>query len=226
MKTLLKITLAALMFLSVKAYSQETIIPEIKYADLEKYIELARQNYPKAKALALRTSKSKTDVTIASLSYLDLFSASYFIRPDNKTVLDPINPYNVNGVQFSINLNLGNFITKPFTVKKAKDDYKIAQLESKDYDNQLVLLVKSRYYDYIQAINLLKINTQMASDNKGVAESLRNRFEKSQITLDTYNQSRILQFTAFQSKIQAESVYFKAKDLLEEVVGVKLSDVK
>ncbi|KQS32295.1 TolC family protein [Pedobacter sp. Leaf194] len=226
MKTLLKITLAFLMFLSVNAFAQETMIPEIKYADLEKYIEMARQNYPKAKALELKTSKTKADVTIASLSYLDLFSANYFIRPDNKTVLDPINPYNVNGVQFSIGLNLGNFVSKPFTVKKAKDDYKIAQLEAKDYDNQLVLLVKSRYYDYIQAINLLKINTQMASDNKGVAETLRNRFEKSEITLDTYNQSRILQFQAYQAKIQAESVYLKAKDLLEEVVGSKLSDVK
>jgi len=226
MKTTLKITLALLIFTSVRAFSQETIIPEIKYADLEKYIELAKQNYPKAKAASLRTENIKTGITVANLSYLDIFSASYFYRPDNRAVLDPVNPYNVNGVQFGIGLNLGGFLSKPFAVKRAKLDYEVAKLEEKDYQLLLANDVRTRYYDYIQQLNLLKISSQMAQDNKGVAESLRTRFEKGEITLDFYNQSRILQFSAFQAKIQAETAYLKSKDLLEQIIGVKLSDVK
>ena len=226
MKTLLKIALTALMFLSVKAYSQETIIPEIKYDDLEKYIELAKQNYPKLKMVSERKEGIKTGVTLANLSYLDMFSASYFYRPEDQSVLNPINPYSVNGFQFGINVSLGNLLAKPFLVKRAKAEYKVAQLEEQDFILTLKTEVKKRYYDYIQTISLLKLNTQMASDNKGVAESLRTRFAKGEITLDVYNQSRIMQFSAYQTKIMAESAYLKAKDLLEEIIGTKLSDVK
>jgi len=226
MKTLLKIALTALLFLSVKAYSQETIIPEIKYDDLEKYIELAKQNYPKLKMVSARKEGIKTGVTLANLSYLDMFSASYFYRPEDQSVLNPINPYSVNGFQFGVNVSLGNLLAKPFLVKRAKAEYKVAQLEEQDFILTLKTEVKKRYYDYIQTISLLKLNTQMASDNKGVAESLRTRFAKGEITLDVYNQSRIMQFSAYQTKIMAESAYLKAKDLLEEIIGTKLSDVK
>lgn len=226
MKNLFKIALAALMLLSVNSYAQETIIPDIKYADLEKYIDLAKQNYPRKKMFETRTEGIKTAVTIASLSYLDMFNGSYFYRPQGKTAIDPLNPYVVNGFQFGINVSLGDLLTKPFNIKKAKSDYKIAQLEEQEYNTQLTIEVKKRYYDYIQSINLLKLNAQMASDNKGVAESLRGKFEKGEITLDTYNQSRIMQFSSIQAKITAEATFLKAKDSLEEIIGMKLTDVK
>lgn len=226
MKTLKKITLGFLVFFSINAVAQETIIPEIKYADLEKYIELAKQNFPRKKIFDLQKEGAQTAVPIASLSYLDLFSGSYFYRPQDRAVLDPLNPYNVNGFQFGINLNLGTFLQKPFLVKKAKADAKVAELLAQEYNLAIGVEVKKRYYDYIQAINLVKLTTQMAQENKGVAESLRNRFEKSEITIDTYNQSRINQFNSYQGKIQAESTFLKAKDSLEEIIGLKLTDVK
>jgi len=226
MKTIKKIALGLLVFFSINAAAQETIIPDIKYADLEKYIELAKRNFPRSKANLLRVENVKTDVTIANLSYLDMFNASYFIRPKDRQVIDPVNPYNVNGIQFGIGVNLAGLLTKPFTVKKAKNDYRLALLEQQDFDIQLVNEVKAKYYDYIQSLNLLKISSQMAQDNKGVAESLRTRFEKSEITLDMYNQSRINQFSSFQAKIQAETNFLKARDLLEQIIGMKLTEVK
>jgi len=226
MKNLFKIALTALMLLSVESYAQESIIPEIKYADLEKYIDLAKQNYIKMKIQDAKTESIKTAIPIAAVSYLDPFNGSYFYRPTGKTVIDPVNPYNVNGFQAGINLNLGAYLQKPFQARKAKLDYKVAQLEQKDNEIQVTLEVKKRYYDYIQQISALKIYTQSAQDSKSVAESLRNKFEKGEITLEAYNQSRINQTNAFTSKIQAESSYLKAKDLLEEIVGQKLSDIK
>ncbi|WP_421943940.1 TolC family protein [Pedobacter sp.] len=226
MKTLKKITLGFLLFFSINATAQETIIPEIKYADLEKYIELAKQNFPRAKSYQLRTESIKVGVTVASLSYLDIFNVSYFYRPGDRAVIDPVNPYNVNGVQFGVGVSLGGLLTKPFNVKKAKLDYEIAKLEQKDFELLLVNDVRIRYYDYIQQLSLLKLSSQIATDNKGVAESLRIRFEKGEITLDAYNQSRTMQFQSFQQKILAESTYLKSKDLLEQIIGVKLSEVK
>ncbi len=226
MKNSLKVLLVLFLFFSIKTAAQETIIPEIKYADLEKYIDLAKKNFPRAKIFEAQKVAANTAVPIATVSYLDIFNASYFYRPQDKVVLDPINPFNVNGFQFGVNLNLGTFLQKPFTVKKAKADAKVADLLAQEYNLAIAIEVKKRYYDYIQAISVLKLNTLMAQENKGVAESLRNKFEKSEISLDVYNQSRINQFNSNQGKILSESTFLKAKDSLEEIIGVKLSDVK
>lgn len=226
MKTLFKITLASLIFASIGSYAQESIIGEVKSSDLDKYIQLALENYPKVKVMDESVKKAKTDVSSSAISYLDLFNASYFYRPQSKTVLDPVNPYNVNGFQFSVNLNLGNFLQKPYAAKKAKSDYKIAQLQAQDFRLTLATEVKKRYYAYIQQLNQLKIYTQSVQDNKNVADNMKYKFEKGEVPLDTYNQSRINLTSASTEKIQTEVALLNAKDALEEIIGMKLSDVK
>lgn len=222
----IKITLVLLMLIGAKSFAQESIIGEINYNDLQKYIDLARKNYPKRKALNENVNKMDVDRTLSALSYLDIFNASYFYRPEKKSVLDPINPYNVNGFQFGINVNLGTFLQKPFIAKKAKSDYKIAQFEAQEYDLALGVEVKKRYYNYIQQLNQLKIYTESVQDNRNTADNLKYKFEKSEIGLDVYNQSRINLTNATTSKIQTEVNLLSAKDALEEIIGVKLSEVK
>jgi len=226
MKNLSKFTLIVLMFISLDSFSQESIIGEIKYSDLEKYIDLAVQNYPRVKIADVTVEKAKTDISMNALSYLDIFNASYFYRPNNKTAIDVINPYAVNGFQLSVNVNLGNFLQKPLAGKKAKADYKIAKLEAEDFRLTLATEVKKRYYAYIQQINQLKIYTQSVQDNQNVANNLKTKFEKGEVALDTYNQSRINLTTASTSKIQTEVNLLSAKDALEEIIGMKLSEVK
>jgi len=168
---------------------------------------------------------------MSKLSYLDLFSASYFYRPDQNTVITTpgsttANPYSVNGFQFGVNLNLGSFLQKPYMVKRAKAEYKVAKLEAQEYEATLENDVKRRYYTYIREITQLKINTQSVQDNQNVADNLKNKFTKGEITLDTYNQSRINLANANTSKIDSEVNLLLAKDQLEEIIGQKLSEIK
>lgn len=226
MKKILQITLSILLLVTVKSYAQESILKDINYSDLQKYIDLAKLNFPQMKIAEAKKELVKTGIPIAQASYLDILNGSYFYRPENKSVLDPVNPYNFNGFQLGVNINLGNFLQKPFEVKRARAEYKLAVLEAKQSDKTIEMEVKKRYYDYIQQISQLKIATKIAQDNKGVSESLRNKFEKGEITLDAYNQSRIGQSTSESEKIATEVNFLKAKDLLEEIIGVKLSDIK
>lgn len=226
MKKLFNIAFAALILLNMDAIAQESVIPEINYADIQKYIALAKKNYPKRKILEAQKEAVKTGIPIAQVGYLDMFTANYFYRPDDKDILNPVNPYSVNGFQFGINLNLGNILQKPFLVKRAKAEYRVAQLESEEYDMILEREVKTRYYDYIQQVNQLKIFTQTAQDNKGVAESLRRRFERGEITIDAYNQSRVAASASSTARIQVEIEYLKTKDALEEIIGEKLTNTK
>ncbi|WP_316796926.1 TolC family protein [Pedobacter agri] len=214
----------AFVAISVNSYAQETILPNINTADLEKYIQMAKDFMPKRKLQNAKTVSVKTAVASAQVSYLDLFSASYFYRPSERVAVNPTNPFVVNGMQYGITFNLGTFLQKPFAVKKAKADYKVAQLEQQDFDIQLANEVKRRYYDYIQALAELKINTLSAQDNKGVAESMRYKFEKGEVTLELYNQSRLISTSTLTAKIQSEVNYLKRKDLLEEMIGQKIAN--
>jgi outer membrane protein TolC len=226
MKKILQITLSILLIVTVKSHAQESILKDINYSDLQKYIDLAKVNFPQVKIAEAKKELVKTGIPIAQASYFDILNASYFYRPENKSVLDPVNPYNFNGFQFGVTVNVGNLLQKPYQVKRAKADYNIAVLEAQQNDKVVEMEVKRRYYDYIQQISQLKISTKIAQDNRGVSESLRNKFEKGEITLDAYNQSRLNQSASESEKVAAEINYLKTKDLLEEIIGVKLSDVK
>lgn len=227
MKKLSALTLLLLVFIASNVSAQESIIGDINYGMLEKYIQAAKDFYPRRKVLEQRAESIKTAKAINAVSYLDLFTASYFYRPDkNSSTINPSNPYTVNGFQYGVTLNLGNFLQKPFIGKKAKADYKVAQFEAQEYDLTLAREVKLRYYTYVQQINQLKINTQSVQDNKNVADNLKYKFEKGEISLDVYNQSRINLATANTAKIQSEVALFAAKDALEELTGKPLSEIK
>ena len=124
-----------------------------------------------------------------------------------------------------MSVNLGNFLQKPFEVKKAKAELKVAQLEEKEYASVLANEVKTRYYNYIYQLNELKLKTQSAQDNKTVSDDLRYKFEKGEITLQGYNEARISLSGSNSEKIQAELEFLKAKDALEQIIGKKLEEI-
>jgi len=219
---LVLILISAILAPSVKA--QETVMDEINYNQLEKFIQMAKDYYPQRKILAEQESQAKNSLTMSSLSYLDLFSASYFYRPENKQALNPENPYITNGVQFSVNMNLGSYLQKPFQSKNAKANLEIAKLEKQIYDTQLEKEVKNRYYNYVLQLKELKLKTIAAQDVSSNVQDITNRFERGEITLEEYNSGRAALSEVGSTKIQTEVSYLRAKDDLEEIIGTKLAD--
>lgn len=226
----MKKTLLILMLLTVALVpslrAQETLMDEINYNQLQKFIEMAKEYYPQRQILAEQEKIAKNDLSAANISFLDPFSASYFYRPDEQDAINPQNPYLYNGFQLSATINLGDFLQKPFQSKSAKSNLKIAQLERQIYDTELEKEVKNRYYDYIFQVKALKVQTIAAQDATGTFQTLTNRFEKGEVTLEEYNEARAAIAVANTSKIETEKSYLQAKDNLEEIIGVKLSDVK
>jgi outer membrane protein TolC len=237
MKKTYTLIVVLLCLLSLNTSAQESIIGEINYTLLEKYIQTAKEYYPRRKVFEAQKDVSKTAITIAQINYLDIFSASYYYRPNGQaastggtaTIPGTTGNTNVifgNGIQYGISVNLANFLTKPFLVKRAKSEYKVAQLQSADYEITLVSEVKRRYYTYVQMLAELKIKTQTAQENKTVADNARRRFEKGEIALDGYNASRIQLSDSNTNQIQTEVNYLTAKDALEEMLGKKLSEIQ
>jgi len=223
--------------LSLKSSAQESIIGDINYGTLEKYIQAARAYYPKRKITEAQKDIAKVGVTQATLSYLDIFSASYFYRPNgsaassSSTAVLPGQTGNTNiiignGIQYGISVNLGSFLSKPFAVKRAKSELKVAKLQVEDYDIALVSEVRKTYYMYIQSLSELKIRTQTAQENRVVADNAAKRFAKGEVNIEEYNNSRRLLADANSSQIATEVAYLNAKDDLEALIGKKLTDIK
>lgn len=230
MKKFSALSLLLLALLGFKASAQESIIGEINYPLLDKYIQLAKENFPRKKIFDNKVVSAQTAIPINAVSYLDILNASYSYRPNGDQT-----SFNqgggsiittVNGFQFGVNLNIGTFLAKPYAGKKARAEYNVAKLEAQEYQTTLAIEVKKRYYAYLQQISQLKINTQSVQDNKNVADNLKYKFEKGELSLDTYNQSRINLASANTAKIQSEVALLQAKDNLEEIIGAHLSDIK
>lgn len=210
----------------LKSQAQESIIQEVNYNQLQRLIELAKENYPRKKVLEAQEKKAKSGVPLAQVSLLEPLNASYIYRPEDKSAIDVNNPYLYNGFQFGVNLNLGSFLQKPFQIKQAKADYEIAKLENQEYNLLLATEVKSRYYAYIQAKSELKIKTQASQDTKSLYDDLKLKFERGQVTHESYSTARNTYAEANSDKVEAEVNFLKARDSLEEMIGVKLDSLQ
>lgn len=218
--------LLPLYLLCFGSQAQESLIRTLDYAMLDKLIELAKTNYPKRKINQENEKVAKSTVTMEALSYLDLVNASYIYRPNNRPSINPINPYVYNGFQVGVGLNLGSFIARPFRIRQAKQQLKITRLENEDFDNILENDVKAKYYLYVQLTSELKNKTSAAQDAKSLFDRLQGQFELGELDLDTYSTARANVASTNSALIQTEVSYLMAKDALEELIGVKLEEVK
>jgi len=225
MKKSLLLLAAILTISSLRVTAQETVMDEINYNQLEKYIQMAKEYYPQRKIKEELEKQAKTEVTIQNISYLDLFNANYYYRPNEREALDVMNPYVTNGFQFGVSLNLGRYLQKPFTGKIVRSELKIAQLEKQIFDTQLEKEVKSRYYKYVLNLKELKLKTVSAQETLGNLQNITTRFEKGEIPLEEYNSARAAVSDANSTKMQTEISYLQAKDGLEEIIGSKLQEI-
>lgn len=206
-------------------HAQESIIPDINEAKLDRLIQLAKEHVPNRKIADLSIEKAKSAHKSQLATYLDVLTVSYFYRPDNQTALGVANPYVVNGFQFGVNLNLGTLLQKPSESRIAKADYKIAQLEKVALDEELEVEVRRRYYSYLQALNDLKIRTQTFQDVKALSDDMQLRFESGEVDLTSYSEGKGALSEASSAKLSSEVAYLEAKDLLEQLLGKKLETI-
>lgn len=232
--------LLAFTMLSISLFAQDAIIDEVNDATLQKYIELAKKNFPRKKAFDTRVDRSKSALNMAKSSWLDIFNGGYYFSPSSSsgTFISPggaagpggassqTGQFVVRGFSAGVSVNLGNLISKPSIVKMAKADYELAKLESTEYDNTLTTEVKSRYYDYLLAKKQLALRTVAAENYKTVINDAKLKYERAEIAIEVYTASRTLATESESQALTAEVTFLKAKNALEDVIGTKLENVK
>ncbi|WP_114789079.1 TolC family protein [Niabella yanshanensis] len=216
------------------AFSQESIIEDIDDKTLDKYITLARQHFPAKKAADARLERAQIAVNIAKLTWLDIFNIGYYYQPqrsrsnaDNGGVgINTQGQIITQGFLTGVTVNIGNLFSKPGLVKTAKAEYTIAKAEREQYDATLNNEVKSRYYDFLLARRTLEIRSLASQNYKGIMSDVKAKYERSEIGIDVYTESRNAATQADALALAAEVAFLKSKNLLEEIIGKKLEDVK
>lgn len=218
--------LLLLLAINLQLYAQDDIISQINTPLLQKYIDLAKEYYPKRKMYKASELSAKAKIGTAKAGYLESLNASYFYRPSNGTILDVNNPYSINGFQFGVNLNLGLFFRTPSLVRQAREEYNSAAYLTKEYDILLETEVKQRYFEYLQGFIDLKVKGQAFIDNKAASDGLRYKFEKGEVSLDVYTKAKALTSAASSEKLNSELNMLRAKSSLEALIGKKMEEVK
>lgn len=208
------------------ALSQDAvdIQDEISFEYLEKLIETARNNYPRGAAYQSRVDLAEKGVKKAKLSYFDIISFSYLISPFNRT--PALNPNMLTGYQFGFFANVGSLLQKPTVIRQAKDELKIIEKEKEVYELSLEADVKRRYFEYIKVRALYRVVAQSVLDSQSMMEDIKYRFERGEVTFETYNQALLDKINRLQTKVSFAGDVLIAKSSLEELLGKKLEAVQ
>jgi len=197
---------------------------EISNVYMEKLIATAKENYPRMKNYQIQLERARTNIGKQSVSWFDAFSFSYINQPRNN--VDIVNPSFLNGYQFGFTINLGSILQKPYNVKQAKQEFRIAQTDQAEYELTIEAEVKTRYYLYIQQLTLLKLQTKSLLDAQTVYTDIKNKYDRGTVTFTDYNNASLSLNGQLAGRISAEGSYLSAKVSLEELLGKRLEEVK
>ena len=203
--------------------STRTMMPDVNYPLLDKLIEQAKQNYPRTHAFEHRVGAQQQNLKKMKLGWFDIFTFTFLYSPNNSTTL--VNPSILNGYQVGVFFNVGSLLKNKGMINQAKEELKVSEYERDEYYINITVLVKQRYFLYLQQLAILKVRQEAESDAESNMELFKHKYEKGEVSLDDYNKTLVNLEDRVQSKIESEGSVLVAKSSLEELVGKKLEEV-
>ena len=212
---------------------QESILPNISDLYIEKLVATAKEHYPKARTFESRVNIAHSNIQKAKLDWFNILTFNYIWSPpqantstSSSVVVTGSGQSYLNGYSFGVSTNFGNLLQKPTMVKIAREEYNIAQMNQEEYMLNIAAIVKQRYYVYVQQMSNLNWKTKAVESADRIAKESKYKFEKGEETFDVYNNTYLSYSNAVQAKMEAETNYLIAKSSLEEILGIKLEEIK
>jgi outer membrane protein TolC len=206
------------------------ILPEGAQAGdfAEKLVQIAWRNHPDNEMFRRQVDVAGYDVKKSSAEWADIV---HFRGNLNEYVLNPgadqfsrasfFPKYNI-----SADISLGMFFQIPYNVKQNKERLMIAQTQV----NSQKLLVRNQvlkaYNEYLMREKMFKIQSQLALDTETSHKLVEQKFKSGEITFETYSQSLTAFSAVTLSQLQAEKDFKNSKLDLEQLIGMKLEDVR
>jgi outer membrane protein TolC len=116
--------------------------------------------------------------------------------------------------------------TNPSITSAARETYKVAQYQQAEYMLSLEAQVRKLYFTYLEAMTELRLRTGAVTDANSAVKQLKYAFQKGETTFQIYNEQLNSYYNQNSFMVQAELATWTAKTNLEELLGIKLEDVK
>jgi outer membrane protein TolC len=221
--------LFTILLSSLTASAQVSMMGDVSPAYLGRLIDTARANYAKFKYSTAKVNAAQASYAKSKAGIFDFASLNYVYYPGNAFSVNSGGAATtsfLNGYQLGVFVNVGTMLSKPATVRQAREELKAAKWDKEVIDLDVDQEVRKRYYTYIQTMNLLRIKTQSLADADDILKNVKYKFEKGQATFEIYNQALLTTSTYSQDKISAEAALLIAKSSLEEILGTTLENLK
>ncbi|NCX95604.1 MAG: hypothetical protein EBX41_04190 [Chitinophagia bacterium] len=214
--------------------AQQTMMTEVSIPYMEKLVAYAKANYPRVQALEHKLKATKYAYSRSKLAWAEVIGFNYLYSPSNTVTIDSastktyalVSSRTLTGYQLGINANLGSLLGKMGTTKILKEEMYIAELDIDEYFIKLESEVKQRYYNYVVRTVILSHKSKAEIEAESLSKQIKYKFEKGEETLENYSKVMTNYYAAVQTKLEAEGDVMRAKCALEEVIGVKLEQIK
>lgn len=203
--------------------AQISLLDEISYVYIEKLIAIAKENYPQVKVHNSHIEIGETAIKNAKIGWLSPLSLSYVYSPT--TTINLENPTFFSGYQIGFNFNLGSMLQTPGNIKRTKEELNINKFERDIYLLELTTEVKTRYFNYLKSVKILKVISQNYLDTQNSLTMIRYKYEKGESTLDELSDVSTRYANLVQSKLESEVNLLVTKASLEELLGIKLEAI-
>jgi len=207
-----------------KLSAQESMMPEVSATYLNKLVVLAKNNYALVKINSKRIDLANINIQKANVSWFDIFSITLNYSPTGGST--SLNQPTLSGFQIGLFINIGNLLQKPYLVKTAKEELEMAKLNKQEVLDILEGDVKAKYIKFVQTSVLLRVESKIAIEAESVVKEARYKFEKGEVTFETFTRALIYESDGRKKVIDAEANLLIAKASLETIIGKKLSDIK
>lgn len=219
-KCLLTILLFSAAF---SAKAQESMMGKVDNVLLQRLIDTAKVRYPRMKKYQHKISEQHYAVNKAKWGWFEGLTFAYTYSSSTSTTT-PTNNSNLQGYTPGIFINFGNMLSRPATIKMAREELRIAEDEKEEFNLALEAQIKDRYYKYVEAMAILNLRAKSANDADVSQTQIRYKYEQGIETFDNYSKVLVLYSVSSQNKIEAESAVLRSKSALEEMVGAKLEE--
>jgi outer membrane protein TolC len=206
------------------------ILPEYtKTADFaEKLVQLAWRNHPDNESVRRNVEIATVDVRQSTTSWLDIITVrgnvnEFTINPEadlyGRGAFYP--RYNLGAA-----LSLGQLFSIPYTTKRNKELLHVAQNNVNSQKLAVRNSVMKAYNEYVMREKIYKVQSQLLLDNETSHKLIEQRFKNGETDFTTYSLSLTNYSNMTVNQMQAERDYKNAKLDLEQLIGMRLEDVR
>jgi outer membrane protein TolC len=206
------------------------ILPEYtKTADFgEKLVQIAWKNHPGNETIRREVDVAQVTVRQSTAAWFDIVNVTgnmneFTINPQTdlygRSAFYP--RYNIRA-----SINLGQLFTIPATTRINKHRLMIAQANVNTQKLVVRNTVLKAYNEYVLREKMYKVQSQLLLDNETSHKLIEQRFKNGETNFETYSQSLSNYTSMTVGQLEAERNYKNAKLDLEQLIGMRLEDVR